>query len=103
MGLKIAADPTFDRKVGIPLKDGTRTLDVTFTFRHRTKDELDAFLKDKASMSNVDAVLAMVVGWEFDDEFNRENVERLLQMHIGAVQAIPTAYVAGLYGVRLGN
>jgi hypothetical protein len=102
MGLKLTAEPTFKSKVGIPLADGTK-VDVAFTFKHRTKSQLHAFLEEKGTLSNVDAVLAMVEDWELDDPFNRENVERLLENYIGAVREIPVAYVAALYGASQGN
>jgi hypothetical protein len=45
MKFNIQANPTFKAKVGIPLHGGG-TADIEFTFKHRTAEDFDEFLKE---------------------------------------------------------
>ena len=100
--LSLVADPTFPAKVGIPVAGGD-PIEVVFTFKHRTKDELDEFFKTRADKSDAESFLDMVSGWEFQDEFTPENVEILLQNHIGTALATFRVYVDELVGARVKN
>jgi hypothetical protein len=102
----LAVEPTFQAPVTIPAPGGK--LDpVTFTFKYRTKDELDAYSKSMEknveSISNVDVVMGIAEGWDLDDAFTRENVERLLQKFHAAAGVISRAYITELTQARLGN
>lgn len=94
--------PTFKAKVGIPVAGG-EPVDVEFVFKHRTKDELDAFIESRKGKSDKETLLEMASGWELDDPFSAESVERLLQNYAGAGLAIYKAYIAELYGARIKN
>lgn len=98
----LSANPTFQAKVGLPQAGGP-DFEETFTFRYRTKVELDAFDEELAKLENADAVLAMCTGWGFEEPFTRENIEEMLQRSIGAAVAIHRAYKGELVKVRLGN
>lgn len=98
----LGKNPTFRAKVGIP-QAGDADVVVGFTFKYRTKAELDKFDEAVSGMKNADVVLEMVDSWEFEEPFNRENVEELLQRSIGAGVAIHTKYKAELVKTRLGN
>lgn len=99
----LSKNPTFKAKVGIP-QAGEADVDVGFTFKYRTKVELDAFdAKNDGKRSNVEIVLDMVETWDFEEPFNAESVELLLQKSIGAGVAIHAKYKAELVKVRLGN
>ena len=87
--------PTFKAKVGIPVAGGA-AVDVEFTFRHRTKKQLEEFVKSRADQSDVDSFLAMVVGWELEDEFGPVAVELLLDNYIGAAVATYRTYLREL-------
>lgn len=120
--LKLAVNPTFQAKVGIPLASGEKT-DVLMTFKHRTRTEYaemmasfsrkpgdsDAIGDDLAVAAraglkrDVDAVMSMVTAWDLEDEFNRENVELLLENYFGAASAIYETYGQALQGSRRGN
>ncbi len=90
--LALNAAPTFTAKVGIPVA-GAEPVPVAFTFRHRTRSALDEFIKTRADKADTDTFLDMVIGWDLEDEFNRENVERLLENYIGTALAAYRVYV----------
>lgn len=98
----LKANPTFVAKVGFPVAGG-EPVDVVLTFKHRTKTALDEFLSTRQGRSDVDTFLDMVVGWDLADEFNRANVELLLENHIGVALATYKSYVDELVAHRRGN
>lgn len=93
---------TFKAKADIPLHGGGVS-PVEFEFRHRTRDELEAWLKDSVERSDVDAILDMTSGWELEDAFGRESVEQLVQSYMGAARSIFDKYIDTLAQRRLGN
>jgi Phage tail assembly chaperone len=100
--LKLVPAPTFCAKVGIPMAGG-EAVQVEFTFKHRTRDALDEFIRTRAERDDIESFLAMVEGWELEDEFNRENVILLLQNYIGAGLAVYRTYVEELVQAKLKN
>lgn len=100
--LKLVAAPTFKAKVGIPVAGG-KAVDVEFVFRHRTKSELDEFIKTRAEKSDADSFMDMCSGWDLDDEFNKENVEQLLESYIGSAVATYRAYIDELVAAKAKN
>ncbi len=100
----LSKNPTFRAKVGIP-QAGEADVEVGFTFKYRTKAELDAFdaKNHNGKRPNAEIVLDMVDAWDFDEPLNTENIELLLQKSIGAGVCIHAAYKAELVKVRLGN
>lgn len=100
--LKLNPEPTFKAKVGIPVP-GSRPAEVLFTFKHRTRDEVLAWMEGSRDATDVESVLDVVVGWELEDEFNRENVERLCNNYPGSGLVIVSAYLDELRGARVKN
>lgn len=100
--LKLVANPTFKAKVGIPVAGGA-TVDVEMTFKHRTKSALDQFIRSRDGVSDSDALMEMVEGWELEDAFNKENVELLLENYIGTALATYRVYIDELVKAKLGN
>lgn len=100
--LKLNPEPTFKAKVGIPVP-GSRPAEVLFTFKHRTRDEVIAWVEGSRDATDVDSVLDVVVGWELEDEFNRENVERLCNNYPGSGLVIISTYLDELRGARVKN
>jgi len=99
--LKLNPDPTFTAPVRIPVPGGEAD-PVQLTFKHRTREQVADFLRDKDT-SDSDAVLNCVVGWDLADEFNAENVGRLCNNYPGAAGAIVIAYLEELRGARAKN
>lgn len=100
--LKLNPSPTFKSSVGIPVA-GSDPVNVDLTFKHRTRDELDEFVKTRSEKSDTDSVLDMVEGWDLSDEFNRESVDTLIQNYIGSPLAIYRTYIEELSGAKTKN
>lgn len=100
--LSLKANPTFRAKVGIPVAGGSPVA-VEFTFKHRTKSELEKFMKSRADVSDVDSVLDMVEGWDLEEKFDREGIELLLENYAGAALALYIAYVDELLQAKRKN
>lgn len=100
--LKLQPNPTFRAKVAIQAP-GDGVDPVEFTFKHRTRDEMDEFLKASADLRDADLIMAMAVGWELSDPFTAENVNTLAQNYITAPQAIFEAYLDELVKARRKN
>lgn len=100
--LTLKANPTFRAKVGIPVAGGA-PISVDFTFKHRTKSELDKFMKSRGDVSDVDTVMDMVEGWELEEKFDREGVELLLENYAGAALALYLAYIEELLQAKRKN
>ncbi len=103
--LKLKADPTFHARVPIPVP-GKAPVQVSFTFKHRTRAELDEFF-ERGSTQDVgllDYLMDFVSGWDLTDPFSRENVGALINEFPGAAAAISRTYVEQLMGAaRQGN
>ena len=100
--LSLVANPTFHAKVCIPVAGGD-PVEVVFSFKHRTKDELDEFIKTRADKPDLDSFMEMIVGWNLEEEFNTENVETLLQNYVGTALATYRVYIDELIGARVKN
>lgn len=100
--LKLVAEPTFKTKVGIPVA-GKDPVDVEMTFKYRTRKELQVFMAERVGGQDIEAFMAMVQGWELEEEFTRENAETFLDIYGGAAVATYRAYCGELLGARIKN
>ena len=105
--LKLIPDPTFEAKVAVPVP-GAGTVDVKFTFKHRTRDELQRFLAETASdaeskMDDVQLVMACACGWELADTFDEKNVGEFVRQYIAGPASVYETYTAEMIGARLKN
>ena len=100
--LTLTASPTFLAKVSIPVPGG-KASPVEFKFKARAKDEFKSFLESLSDMEDVDAIMEIAMGWELDDAFNEDNVEKLVQNYVGSARAILEKYISENSGARLGN
>lgn len=101
--LKLQPDPTFQAKVEIAVP-GAAPAGVVFTFKHRTRQEMERFLPTVGEMENdTQMVMAICTGWELADEFNVANVAALVDSYISAPAAIFEAYLKELTGARAKN
>jgi hypothetical protein len=100
--LTLKAAPTFKAKVGIPVP-GSSPVAVEFTFKHRTKSELEEFVKSRAGVDDIDSVMDMAEGWELAEAFDREAVAILLDNYAGAALALYIAYVDELLQAKRKN
>ena len=100
--LSLAAAPTFQAKVSIPVPGG-KPVSISFTFKGRSKDEFKEYMETLAELSDVEAIMDTASGWDLEDAFGEENVAKLLQAYIGAAKAIFEKYISEISGARLGN
>lgn len=106
--LKLVADPTFKASVDIPVAGGGKA-PVEFVFIHRTRDAFNKWRvdmqpkEDAEGKSDLEVTMDIISGWDLDDPFGPESVEKLLQNYHGAAAAISTAYAQELLGARRGN
>lgn len=96
--------PTFKAKVDIPVH-GSDTVPVEFEFKHRSRDAMDELLSrvSSGSLKDVDSLQEVIVGWELDDPFTAESIDKLVQNYQGAAQAIVRKYMSEITQARLGN
>ncbi|MNX98714.1 hypothetical protein D3C86_1311330 [compost metagenome] len=95
--------PTFKKKVPLPVP-GAGFEDVEFIFKHRTKEDFKLFAEGLAERTDdVQLLLDIACGWELDDAFDQENIERLVQGYVGSARAVLGAYIDELSKARLGN
>lgn len=98
----LTPNPTFKRDVAIPVPGG-KTASVSFTFKHKTRDEFKAFMDGIAGREDVEIIRDIAAGWGLEDDFSDENIEALTQNYLGSGLAIVDAYVSELSGARKGN
>ncbi len=104
--------PTFLCAVDIPLHGGG-VAPVEFQFKHRTKAEFKEFyeaLKQPEALEgasegpqDTDLLMDIASGWDLDEPFNAESLEKMAQNYIGSPQAIISAYFTELTGARVKN
>lgn len=104
-------NPTFSTTASIP-RAGAEDGKLTFTFRHKTLEELRAMdekMKKAAEGKkaliepHADYLMEIVEGWALPDEFNRDNVVVLLKNYPRAFDSIGMAYTKELMGYREKN
>lgn len=121
---KIASPTTFKSKVSIP-RVGGEPLEVGFTFKVMGRKELaklysawgkeykELFEKHEGEITEqyaieevalqVKQIKEIVVAWDFDDEFNDENLEELVDTVVSVTDAITSTYNDGYSKARRGN
>ncbi|KNE25249.1 phage tail assembly chaperone [Achromobacter spanius] len=95
--------PTFKKKVPLPVP-GAGFEEVEFTFKHRIKEEFKEFVESLAERSDdVQILLDIACGWELEDAFNQENIDRMVEGYVGSARAVLGTYIEELSKARLGN
>ena len=97
--LNLIASPTFSCAVNIPVA-GAQPIAVQFTCKHRTRDEYKTFLEDLKDQEDVALVMSIASGWDLEDAFTQDNVETMVQNHMGSALAILEAYMAECSGAK---
>jgi hypothetical protein len=98
----LTVNPTFKAPVNIAIPGG-KAVDVEFTFKYRNKDELKEFVDEMKGKTDVVLIEEMASGWELDDPFNAESLEKLTQNYPGSSMGITQVYISELQGVRAKN
>jgi hypothetical protein len=100
--LSLTANPTFKSKVAIPVP-GDKSVEVEFTFKGRTREAFKTFIDGLQDRDDTDVLMDIASGWDLEDAFDKENVEKLTQNYLGAARAVIEKYLAELTAARLGN
>jgi len=95
-------NPTFKAKVAIPVAGG-KSADIEFTFKHRSKDALKDFIDEMKEKEDLELLQDLVTGWDIDDPFDAESLEKLVQNYPGSALAIYQAYMVEMSGARAKN
>lgn len=98
----LTASPTFKARVGIPVP-GDKAVDVEFTFKGRTREAFKDFIDSLKDRDDAEVIMDIASGWDLDDAFEKENIEKLTQNYLGAARAIIEKYLSELTQARLGN
>lgn len=93
--------PIFKADVSIP-RAGEEDGKLTFTFRHKPIKELAA-LETLEGKTALDFLQEITEAWALADDFNRDNLETLLDNYPGALKAIVGTYYSELTGNREKN
>jgi hypothetical protein len=123
---KIQPEPTFTSLVKIP-RVGGDPIEVPFTFKYMDRDALAKLFKqwaddslavqEKFSEGELDLpaftagmmetqckqIKDIVIGWDFDDEFNDESVMALVKTSVSVPAAVISTYQEAFQRSRLGN
>jgi Phage tail assembly chaperone len=89
---KLQPEPTFRRKVVIPLPGDGKVGEIEFIFRFRSRDALADFYKQSTEKDRITTVMGLASGWDLEDEFNEANVKRLDETFVGALEKVLEAY-----------
>ena len=100
--LSFTTSPTFTLRVAIPVP-GKKSVDVEFTFKGRNREEFREYLDASSSKEDIDALMDTIIGWDLENEFSREEVERMMLFYPASPRAIIQRYISELSGVRVGN
>lgn len=103
--LKLKPNPTFTASVSIPVP-GEDPAKVSLVFKHMSQPEFTAFMRGEsaATRSDLDTVMAIVVGWSgVEAEFSRDAMRDLLDNYHGAGRAISERYAMELVLGKQGN
>jgi hypothetical protein len=101
--LKLTPDPTFTAKVDVPVP-GKGDAPVAFTFIYRDTDAFKAWQESLPdNLTDAETLLTLASGWDLDDPWTPENVERFVKAYPGGVPRVVERYLRELKGVRAKN
>ena len=98
----LTASPTFKEPVAIPCPGG-KSVNVEFTFKHRTKEEFKEFIDGLPNREDVDVIMDMASGWELDEPFDVDHVTKMSENYLGSARALIETYMRELSGARVKN
>lgn len=85
-------DPTFRRKVAIPIPGEDKEAQVEFVFKFRTREQLAELYEALGNRDRAAMVMEMATGWELADPFTEDNVRLLDSTYIGSLERVVAAY-----------
>lgn len=100
--ITLTASPTFKANVPIPVPGG-KTAAVEFIFKAQTKTAFKEFVDGLKDREDPEVILQITSGWDLEEPFSKENVEKMLEQYIGSSFAIIETYIKELTGARTKN
>jgi hypothetical protein len=100
--LSIVAAPTFKAPVAIPVA-GSEPVNVIFTFKHRTFDQLKKFAAEREGKTDAESLVEFVADWDFAEPLTIESATTMLQNYLGAAVPIYTKYLQELSQAKAKN
>jgi len=103
---KLQPNPTFWAPVSIPVPHADNEAVIEIEFNHKTKVDLDAYLKLTAQpeTKDPDSIGEIVKDWKgLDVDFNTDHLNTLLNNYPSAGRAILRAYIVALTEGRKKN
>lgn len=76
---------------------------MVFTVKALTSSELNAALKDASNQTGAQFVKSLASGWELEDDFNDENLDKLVDRYPAVVGGLISTYTQALAGYRVKN
>lgn len=99
---KLDPNPTFWTDVSFRVPGGTGKFDIHF--KHLPKEEREEYINSLPGKTNLDALAELIVSWrDVSVDYNRDNLERLLNEYPDAVRAITTRYWEEITGAAIKN
>lgn len=98
----LKAAPTFKKSVELPVHGGDAAV-VVVEFKHRTRDDLNAWLEEIKDKPDAEVLAGCVVGWDLEDKCAIENFELLTQNYAGTGPVIVQTYVDEIVQARRKN
>ena len=96
------AAPTFKTDVSITVPGG-KSVNVEFTFKHRSKEQFREFVEGLPDREDIDAIMDIASGWELEEPFDAENIEKMAENYLGSARAVIETYMRELSGARTKN
>ncbi len=99
---KLDPNPTFWATVSVRVPGGTGQFEIQF--KHLVQAARERYTKELEGKSNLDALAEIIADWRgVDADYNRDNLERLLNEYPDAVRAITTCYWGEITGAATKN
>lgn len=101
---KIKSVGDFPLPVKFFAPDGTE-YEITFCAKHvKIKDVAEKLnTAGETNMSDIDFMMDHAIGWDVEEEFNKENLTELLELYPSIVLGFVSGYTAALAGQRTKN
>ena len=94
--------PDFQLPVKFVLPNGVEAT-MVFTVMALTSSELNEALKNAQNQTGAQFVKTLASGWELEDEFSDDNVNKLVDRYPAVVGGLISVYTQALAGYRVKN
>lgn len=98
--LTLAPLPDFKMPVKFVMANGDDA-EIVFTVKHFSANEVKEMFS--GDISNDEFIMKIATGWDLEDEFNKENVGKLVDLFMSVAPEFVTEYMKALAGQRVKN